>query len=199
MYRELDDNELIYMINDNQDNCELIFEKYKPLIISICKKYSNKGKEIGYELDDLIQVANIGILDAINTYRDTKNVLFYTYLVHCVKNKLNNELRNNFTNKKLCLNESFSYDAIVPGTNLTYLDIIPDYKILNPFDSLLLQEKENQYISFINSLPFEVAVAYELKNSGLTLDEISIFLELDKKSISKYLKLARETAMSKIS
>ena len=147
MYRELDDYELIYMINDNQDNCEIMLEKYKPLIINMCKEYSNRAKEIGYELEDLIQVANMGIIDAINTYRDTKNVLFYTYLVHCVKNKLNTELRNNSTNKKLCLNEAISYDAIVPGTNTSYLDLIPDDKILNPFDSLLLREKKFNILS----------------------------------------------------
>ena len=58
MYREIDDYEILYMIQENNDYYELILEKYKPLIITICKQRLNGIKEMGYELEDLMQIAN---------------------------------------------------------------------------------------------------------------------------------------------
>lgn len=192
MYRELDDNELIYMIQDNDDYVEIMLEKYKPLIVKICKKYQKRGKEIGYELDDLIQVANIGLLEAIHSYKDDKNSLFFTFLTRCIDNKLKTELRNQQTNKKVTLNKAISYDEIIPGTTKTFLETIPDKSLLNPFEYLLIDQEEIEYTKFLNSLPFEVAVIYELKNTGFTLDEISMFLEIDKKTISRLLSTVKK-------
>lgn len=192
MYRELDDNELIYMIQDNDDYVEIMLEKYKPLIVKICKKYQKMGKEIGYELDDLIQVANIGLLEAIHSYKDDKNSLFFTFLTRCIDNKLKTELRNQQTNKKVTLNKAISYDEIIPGTTKTFLETIPDKSLLNPFEYLLIDQEEIEYTKFLNSLPFEVAVIYELKNTGFTLDEISMFLEIDKKTISRLLSTVKK-------
>ena len=48
MYREIDDYEILYMIQENNDYYELILEKYKPLIITICKQRLNGIKEMGY-------------------------------------------------------------------------------------------------------------------------------------------------------
>ena len=191
MYKELDDNEILYMIQENNDYCEFIFEKYKPYIFNICKKYKKYGKEIGYEMEDLIQVANMGLYDAITTYKDSQNVLFYTYLIHCVENKLKTEIRNNTTNKKLSLNNSFSYDVVLPGSNITLIEKIPDKSIIPVIDYLIIKEKQMDYIKFLNSLPFEMAVAFELKNNGFSYSEISSFLEIDQDEVKKYLIYAR--------
>lgn len=191
MYRELDDNELIYMINENTDYYEIMFEKYKPHIFQICRKYVKQGKKIGYELEDLVQVANIGLIDALNSYKDNQNVLFFTYLTTCIKNKLMGEFRTNSTNKKLALNQSISYDEPIPGTNLTLYEAIPDRTSLEPLNRLIIEERQIEYINFINSLPFEVAVIYELKINGFNANDIARFLDIDKKVISKSLEIAK--------
>ena len=59
MYKEFNDNEILYMINDSDDYLELMLEKYKPLINKLCKKYSKVGEIVGLEYNDLIQIANI--------------------------------------------------------------------------------------------------------------------------------------------
>jgi len=70
MYKEINDNEVIYMIKEDNDYYSLLIEKYRPLIINICRKYEKLGKEAGYELDDLIQLSNIAVVDAINGYKE---------------------------------------------------------------------------------------------------------------------------------
>ena len=49
MYKDIEDQEILYMIEENNDNYELIYEKYKPLIITICQKRLNSMKDMGYE------------------------------------------------------------------------------------------------------------------------------------------------------
>lgn len=191
MYKELDDNEILYMIQENNDYCEFIFDKYKPYIFNICKKYQKYGKQIGYEMEDLIQVANMGLYDAIKSYKAEYNVLFYTYLIHCVENKLKTEIRNNMTNKKILLNHALSYDVALPGTNITLIEKIPDRNIISPLDYLIIEQKQIEYINFLNTLPFEMAVAFELKNSGFSYSEIANFLEVEQEEIRKYLIYAR--------
>ena len=187
MYRELDDNEILYMIKEDYDNYEIILEKYKPLLAKICKKYQVRANKLGYEIDDLIQIANMGLLGAINSYDDNQNVLFYTYLCCCVENKIKNELRNEETNKKISLNQAISYDELIPGTNITYIESIPDTKSMMPFDYLQEELKELEYINFRNSLPFEVALVCELKVDGFKNDEIAILLDIDKNKVSRHI------------
>ena len=49
-YKE-NDNELIYLIKeDNEEAFDMLFNKYKPLMIKFSKKYKYK-----YEMDDMLQ------------------------------------------------------------------------------------------------------------------------------------------------
>lgn len=187
MYRELDDNEILYMIKEDNDCYEIMIEKYKPFLNKICRKYQKNAHKFGYEIEDLMQVANIALLDAIATYNDNNNTLFYTYLSRCVDNRLKNELRSQETSKKISLNKAISYDEIIPGTDITYLEMLPDTNSMSAFDYLQEELDEIEYIKFRNSLPFEVALVCELKIEGLKNDEIAILLEMDKNVVSKHL------------
>lgn len=191
MYKEFNDNEILYMINDSDDYLELMLEKYKPLINKLCKKYSKVGEIVGLEYNDLIQIANICLIEAIKHYNENKNASFYTYTIKCVENKLKTELRKETTNKKIALNSSLSIDEIIPGTDKTLLDVLKNDRVIDPFDYLVIKEKEIAYINFINSLPFEIAVAYEMKVNGFTLNEISIFLDKDVSIIKNSIQYAK--------
>ncbi len=192
MYRELDDNEILYMIEENNDNYAYLIQKYRPLVIKICQNYLKEGKELGYEFDDLIQVANMGIMDAVNTYLENKNVLFYTYMVKCIKNKIRNELRNQNTNKNITLNKAISYDKIVPGTVSPLIEVIPDGSSPDPFQSLIEKEIEIKYINFLNRLPLETAIVFEMKQEGFADNQIEAFTKLDNKTVAKYFRNAKK-------
>ena len=192
MYRELDDNELLYLVEEDQEYYDVLIEKYQPLIKKICKKYLYLGKKIGYELEDLIQIGNIGLLEAIKYYKEQRHVLFYTYINSCIENKIKNEIRMQTTNKRRMLNNTISYDEIYDGSNQPLIEMLEDKVILNPCDELILKELEEEYILFIQSLPLEVAIAFEMKNDGYTLEQIGKFLRMDIKDISKSLQFAKK-------
>ena len=191
MYRELDDNELLYLVEEEQEYYEVLIKKYQPLIIKICKKYLLIGKKVGYEYDDLIQIGNIGLLEAIKYYKNKDNVLFYTYIKSCIENKIKNELRMQFTNKRKMLNNTISYNEIYNGADSPLIDLIEDKNTLSPDEEFMLREFEDKYIQFIQSLPIEVAIAYEMKNEGYSIEQISKFLKLDIKDIYKSLQFAK--------
>ncbi len=191
MYKELDDYEILYLINDDEDYYNIILKKYKPIIISLAKQYSLSAKNMGYELEDLIQIGNMALIEAIQGYSDQKNTLFYTFFLHCLHNKFKTELRNNDTNRKKVLNEAISYDSIVPGTNKLLVDFLVDYKAIDPIDKVLEDELTRKYLNFLNSLPFETSVAIEMHRLGFSIDEISKFLNVERKMISKMINIVK--------
>ncbi len=192
MYKELDDNELLYMVNDSTDNYDYLFLKYKPIVFNICKEYEIKGKELGYELDDLIQIAYLGLFNAIKSYKEKKKVLFYTYMTKCIRNSLNNEFRNQLTNKKVLLNIALSYDIPISNDRRTIIELIPNKSSPDPVKFLLDEMEEIAYTKFLNSLPIETAVTFEMKNQDIKENDIARFLGKDEKTIKRYLRDAKK-------
>jgi len=191
MYKEFNDDEILYMVKEDDFGYELILQKYRPIIVNICKKYVKQAKTVGYEMDDLIQISNIAICQALSAYETSKNVLFYTFVIRCVENKIISELRQQSSNRKRVLNYSISYDTVIVNTNQTILESIADLNSIDPVNQLILNELEIKYINFINSLPIEVAAVFEMKTDGFTNDEISKFLNISKAEISRNFSYAK--------
>ena len=191
MYKDLNDNELIYMINDGDEYIELLLKKYSGIIRNICQKYKKIGHDVGYELDDLIQIANISLIRSITTFKETKNILFYTYAVRCIENNIRTELRLELCNCRKVLNESFSYNKIYKDSDVEMINFFQDDKALNPIDCLIIDEMKNKYNQIINELPIEVAVAYEMRICGFSVKEISTFLQTDSRNIYYYFRYAK--------
>ena len=181
MYREIEDSEILYMIEENPNYYNILLEKYKIL-----------GKRVGYEIEDLIQIGNLGLLEAIKFFKENKKVLFYTYINRCIENKIKVELRSQLTQKRKMLNCTISYDELIEGTDKTLIDFLEDKEAINPYEELLAHDLEEKYIIFIQSLPIEVAVAFEMKNDGFTTKQIGEFLEMDSKTVHRSIQFARQ-------
>ena len=145
-------------------------------------------KEMGYELEDLMQIANMAVYEAIKTYSEYENAKFYTYVAKCIHNKLNTELRNNSSDKKKALNTAISYDANIPGTNTPLIDLLEDKTVINPYQYLDIKELKDKYIYYLNSLPFEVAGVYQLRLQGFNQSEIQTLLNINELAYERCLK-----------
>lgn len=192
MYKEHDDNELLLLVEENREYYDVLIRKYQPLIGKICRKYILLGKKVGYELDDLMQIGSIGLLEAIKHYNDNKMVLFYTYINKCIDNKIKNEIKKQLTDKRKTLNLTISYDELYQGTNKPLIEMLENKDALSPYEELILQELEEKYYIFIQSLPIEVAIAFEMRNEGYSFKQISQFLHIDYKTIIQSLKFAKK-------
>ena len=150
-YRELNDNELIYMCCENNEEAEnLIIDKYKNCIVSILKSFTKEYNIVGIEVADLYQEGLIGLMHAIKTFNKEKDVTFYTYANTCIRTSIISAMRQTFRMKNRILNNSYSLDKLIEDTNHSYYEIFKDNS--NEPNNILLKEEENaELISAIES------------------------------------------------
>lgn len=182
MYKNINDYEVLYMVSDNDsDNVDMLINKYRPLIVNIALRYLNKCSTYGIELDDLIQIGSIAVYDAMRTYIDDNNTLFYTYVSRIIERKFNTLLRDNNTKKQLTLNTCIYLEDKMPDSKLSYFDTIKDDSIT--MDDYLYYK--DLYINFCNDLSFNDSLIFILLTNGFNYEETGILLDININYIRK--------------
>ena len=183
-YKELNDNELIYMCYENNEEAEnIIINKYKNCIVSILKGYLKEYNIIGVEVADLYQEGLIGLMHAIKTFDKEKDVTFYTYANTCIRSSIISAMRQTFRMKNRILNNSFSLDKLIEDSNHSYYEIFKD-ESYDPNRVLLKEEENSEIINAIKSrLSRSELVIFELKLKGLNNTEIAELLNKSKKYV----------------
>ena len=69
----------------------MLIERNLRLVVYIAKKFDNTG--VGIE--DLISIGTIGLIKAINTFKNDKNIKLATYASRCIENEILMFLRRN--------------------------------------------------------------------------------------------------------
>jgi RNA polymerase sigma factor (sigma-70 family) len=72
---------------------ESTINKYRPLIKSIAKKYVNSGEP----MEDLEQIAYLGLINAINLFDEKKGVKFETYATWLINGEIRHYIRDKHT------------------------------------------------------------------------------------------------------
>ena len=177
MYKNLNDYEQLYLICENDEYAkEKIFNKYKPIIIAIAKKYLTYSNN-RFDLDDLIQEGYIGLNRAISSFDDKENVLFYTFSIVCIERQIKSYYRQFKTLKNYHFYNSYSLDMEIE--NMTLSDIVEDKSILNS-PALFLDNSclEEELINFKHSLDFRTSLVFELRYNGFKYREIADLLDI---------------------
>ncbi|MBR2841142.1 MAG: sigma-70 family RNA polymerase sigma factor [Bacilli bacterium] len=184
MYDDINDYELLDMVCDNEMATEALYEKYKPMIISIANKTYRSSKLPGIDPNDLIQEGMIGLSIAINTFNDNREASFYTFARLCIIRRIISSLISYKRQKNQILNNSVSVEKIA---EYSLEDILVDNKN-NPENLLISGENTKELMNKIEKelTSFETEV-FELKMVGFTIGEISELLDKSKKSISNAL------------
>lgn len=184
MYREENDYELIYMISENEDAKEMFFEKYRPFIISKAKSFYPSIKNRGYELNDLVQEGMVGLSQAIDDFKEQKNVKFASFASVCIERQMITFVRDANRKKHRLLNGSLSIDSDTDKRGTPLMEVIFDDKNGNPEDSFVNTESEDEMLSKIKEIltdkEFEV---FELRFHGFTYQEMACLLGVTVKSI----------------
>ena len=183
-YKELNDNELLFLTSENNEEAtNLLIKKYRNLILLNLKEYLQEYNIVGVELADLYQEGLIGLLQAINTFDKEKDTTFYTYASACIKSSLLSAIRKTFRMKNRILNNSFPLDKLIEETNYNYYEIFKDYR--NDPDVLLSKEEEESELleSIKSKLSKAEKTIFELKLKGLSNSEIANLIDKDKKYV----------------
>lgn len=187
-YRDLNDNELVYLCaENNEDAINLIVNKYKNCILMILKEYLKEYNIIGVEVADLYQEGLIGLMHAIHSYNPTRDVLFYTYANACIRTSLMSAIRQTFRQKNRILNYSYSLDKIFEDSGDNFYEILKD-ESYEPNKLLLSSEDENELINNLKSKLSKSELAiFELRLKGLSNGEIASLIDKDTKYIENSL------------
>lgn len=186
-YKKYNDNELIYMVQENDEySNDILFKKYYPIIFKLSNEYYNKYNGVIYELDDFYQEALSAFYRAVNTYNSTKGVLFYTFVVVCIKRALSSFGRNVFNNK---IND----DIDISELEYCIEDTRENPIILESFKGL-----ENIIRDVIFSLSLEAGAIIELKVNGFTYKEISVLLDIPISSVEFKSRRARRILRNRV-
>ncbi len=184
-YRDfLDDGELLYMISDNNEEAsEAIYKKYEPVISYFAKKYSSYTDGKGIDYNDLYQEGLIGLMQAIDKFKDQKDIKFSTFAFLCIKRKIISLVRDVNRKKHSALNDSYSIDYKQEDDTRSFDNILTTN--YNGIEELLVNKEKDEYFNKrINEdlSSFEKTV-YDLRLNNFSYEEISHILNKTPKSI----------------
>ena len=132
----------------------ILIERNLRLVAHISKKYSTTN----IDQDDLISIGSIGLIKAINSFDDSKNIRLATYAARCIDNEILMFIRTNKKTKaEVFLNESIGKDK--DDNEITLLDVI---------------EKEEMCIDDEIDLKFKIKELYNKMKQVLQEREINI-------------------------
>lgn len=192
MYRDYNDNELLYLIGEsNESALDIMYDKYKPIVEIKAKKYRLLGKKVGLEYNDLIQEGMLGLSDAIKSYKDNKDTKFSSFANVCIERQILSILSYSSRKKHSFLNDSYSLDDSIDDEGRTLLDFLFSDN-LDPSVAIEKEEtKEELFDKIYKELSnFEKSVL-DLKMVGLDYKEISLLLEKSYKSVDSALQRIR--------
>ena len=116
---EEEEQMLIRMENNDFEARQILVEHNLRLVVYIAKKFENTG--IGIE--DLISIGTIGLMKAINTFNNGKNIKLATYASRCIENEILMFLRRSSKTKgEVSIDEPLNQDG--DGNELLLSDIL---------------------------------------------------------------------------
>lgn len=185
-YEDENDYELLYMVSENNDDDakEIFFEKYDNLIRMKASKYTKFVSSKGFDFNDLFQEGRLGLTQALNDFKNQRNVSFFTFANLCIDRQISSFLRNIAREKHEVLNNSISLDTTINTIGRPITDLILDDKNIDPEESFIEMEEKEQLFSEIDKLLTESERdVFNLRVQGFTYKEISQLLNITEKSI----------------
>ena len=173
--------------NGDEKSLDLIIETYKPLVLSLSRKYFL----IGGTIEDVIQEANIGLFKAITSFDSNKNISFYNFCKLCIERNLQTAITkaNNYKNKILNSYESLDNNTENDENYESHFqDNKPSPEDMVISNEILQELKENIRLKLTT---FEKQVLYHFIK-GKSYNEISEILQVSTKSVDNALNRLRK-------
>ncbi len=167
------------------------------LVAHIVKKYYSQSKN----QDDLTSIGTIGLIKAVDTYKNGCGTRFATYASKCIQNEILMYFRSR---KKLSAEVSLSetIDIDKDGNSLTYMDIIcVDDTIAEDLDLKIMSEKAKKIIMTCLDEREKQIIVYRYGLDGdkpLTQRELAAKLKISRSYVSRIEKSALEKIKARL-
>jgi RNA polymerase sporulation-specific sigma factor len=152
-------------------------------------------KNTGLELNDLIQEGMLGLNQAIVTYKDNKDTMFFTYAKTCIERKIISLVVASTRQKHRILNTSLSFELEFDNNENSRLEnVIKDTKE-NPEEILINNEREEELILSVKKHLTDLeSQVFDLKLNYFNYKEIAEILDKDPKTIDNAIQRIRNKA-----
>lgn len=176
MIRQYNDYELVAFAQEgNEDAINIIYEKYKPIVIKKSKNAIMYADHHGIEINDIMQEGFIGLDEAIKSFSQNDTASFYTFASICIDRKIVNYLRKVTQSKNKILNEAITIDEIIER-------VVSDSNNVE-FDFISKVEHKDLIRKISKELTVFERKVFNLKIEGYSFEEIAKTLNKDVKSI----------------
>jgi RNA polymerase sporulation-specific sigma factor len=194
-----DEKKYLALAREGDENAKEILIKHNMrLVAHVVKKYAGSA-----ELDDLMSVGSIGLIKAINTYREGKGTQLATYTARCIENEILMLLRSGRKHKNdVSLSDPVGVDK--DGNELMIIDLIPE-KEENVFAQVEKSIQREKFIkelkSFLSEREYTIlSLRYGLEDGvALPQREVAKKLKISRSYISRIEKRAIEKSREKLS
>ena len=173
---EYNDYELVSLAQEgNEEAIDIIYKKYKPIIVKKSKNAILYASHHGIDINDIMQEGYIGLDEAIKGFSQDDKATFYTFANLCIDREIVNYLRKTTRGKNKLLNEAVAIDEGLENVISDDMDIE---------SSFILRDNEKKFMTEIYEelTKFEKEV-FDLKIKGYNFEEIANILDRDIKSI----------------
>ena len=185
-YKELNDNELVSLANENNEEAlKILYEKYKPLINKKCNKYYKYISNKGIEISDLIQECLVGFEESIHNFNPLDNVTFYTFTNVCIDRQISTELKKLNRDKYRPLNEAIPLETLDTDNDIKDNTDNPELGLLREVE---YQELYNKIAENLTDLE---ECVFSLRLQNFNYKEIADILDKDIKSIDNAIQRIR--------
>lgn len=170
----------------------ILIERNMRLVAHIVKKYNMNDKEN----EDLLSIGTIGLIKAIDTFNQNKNIRLATYASKCIDNEILMWLRSNKKQSKdVYLYEPIGSDK--EGNEISLLDII-EAEDVDIVENIQYKENVKRLYYFIDAVLTQrekniIKLRYGLnKNKEITQRELAKSLGISRSYVSRLEKKALE-------
>ena len=172
------------MLNGDLSAKEKLINHNMRLVVHIVKKYTGSA-----ETDDLISVGSIGLIKAINSFKQGKGTQLATYTARCIENEILMLLRANKKHKNdISLSDPIGVDK--DGNELTLIDLLCE-KDDTVFESVIQSIERDKLLAFIKGVLTEreykvICLRYGLKGDrSYAQREVACMLKISRSYISR--------------
>lgn len=176
---------------------QLLIERNLRLVVFISRRFENTG----INLEDLISIGTIGLIKAIDTYRQDRNIKLATYASRCIENEILMYIRKLSHRKtEVSLDEPINMDY--DGNELLLSDILgtEEDMILRPMEDEVDLQLLRQAVRELPDREREIlCMRYGLEGrKELTQKEVAVKLGISQSYISRIEKRIMEKLRKEI-
>ena len=194
------DYELLYLIHQNdEDSLALLLKRYHTTIWGIVHSACPSPVPQGVDKDDCYQEGCLGLLDAVNAYRDDKNSSFAAFARVCIERQVRCYLRKTRSHSYRILSKAQSLDAPIfeDDDDLTLMDVVSvENHSMDPVYSTHVLWAQDQIPLIKEGLPDDQWKIYHMHALGYSYKEIASSCELREKDVDNTIQKIRRKIRS---